>query len=649
MKSLATGLVAAALCAASAFWEAGYVDAATPAEAFPPADQLAAACRKAKADFRPLTEADLQDAKAELIDAMARLDRRLDAAGENGAAWRKYLQWPRLRAQLQQGKTPDLEVLDAVYTRYTAGYDGLELVWFLDLREALRRYRDMARSAGDPQLRTRYDQLLDFLAAHLEAYAARPTAEDALRIGQAICQLEDARQAPALVRAIRHHFLRPNLFLEVSADVVAAGIATPIDETAPVHEVILGTDVYGTGHTTGRVRAELAADSGRAVIDAVFLGNVKTRNIGYHGPVRIYSRGSTRLDARKRFWIDTTGLASLPTVSSAATRTKITGIRSRKGRRLVERFAWRRTFKQKGQAECIASRRAEKRVNGQIDRQAAETIGRANRAFVDKFRKPLLQRKLFPQQLRFTTTREALRVVSLRADQYQLAAPTAPPKLFPQADLALALHESMINNVAAGALAGRTLREKALEATLIDLLGELPEQLKADEDRQPWAVSFSPIYPITQYRPPISVAFGQNGFRVTVRGRRFYKGEESYPGMDVSADYKIERTQQGFAAIRQGDLQILPPDFASGRTRKLSPREVVIRTLLHRRFEKIFKQEMLGEGFVLPGKWQKMGKMRPVQLACQDGWLTVAWKRAPAEQTLAKTVADRPPSASKQP
>ena len=117
-----------------------YVNAADPGEEVPPLGQLPAICRAAKAQFRPLTTADLEELKVELVHALARLDRRLETAGKNGANWRKYLQWRRLQAQLRDGKVPDLAVLDAVYKKYTAGHEGLELVWFLDVRQALRRY-----------------------------------------------------------------------------------------------------------------------------------------------------------------------------------------------------------------------------------------------------------------------------------------------------------------------------------------------------------------------------------------------------------------------------------------------------------------------------------------------------------------------------
>ncbi|MHC4180602.1 MAG: hypothetical protein ACYSWU_24145, partial [Planctomycetota bacterium] len=528
-------------------------------------------------------------------------------------------------------KEPDLEVLDAVYRRFTAGHEGLELVWFLDVRDALRRYKEMAPNVGDPAVQARYGKLLDFLAERLGAYAAGPTAEDALLIGQAVRQLEEFRQAPELVAAIRHHYLRPNLLMSVSADVIAAGIEYPVDETAPVREVILGTDIYGTGHTTGRVRAELLAEESRAVIEAVFRGTVKSRNVGYNGPVKIFSNASTRAKARKRLWIDATGLGSRPAVSSAVTKTTITGIQARRGGRCIERLAWKRTCKQKAQAECIAARRAERRLSDQIDQRAEENLSKANRAFTDKFRKPLVDRRLFPQQLRFTTSRTSLQVVSLQADDSQLAAPTAPPELPEGCDLALSLHESAINNLASSALAGMTLRDEGFEAAVVQLLGELPEQLKPDEEQQGWGIAFWR----RRDRQPLSVSFAEGGFRVTIRGRRFYRDDESHPGMNVTAIYKIVQTGQEFRAVRQGDLEILPPDFKPGQT--LGADKIAIRKLLERRFGKVFKKEIMGEGFVLPGKWSQAGKMSSVHLASEDGWLTIGWKRTPAEQTVART------------
>lgn len=604
---------------------ATYVAAARPGPPWPAVEELPERCRAAKAEFRPLTPADLRAVKEELVEAAARLDRRLKAAGKNGANWRRYLRWDRLQRELSARGLPDADVLEAIRQRYAAEHEGLELVWFADVRDALRQYRNVARNVGNPDLEPAYRRLLDFLAEHLETYAAQPTAEEALIIGRAVQELEAVRQAPELVAAIRHGLSRPNLSLHVSAELVAAGIAGPVDETAPVRDVILRTDIYGTGHTTGRVTLELWPQTTRGVIDTVFRGLTRTRNTGYHGRITIYSRGTTGVGARKRIWVDESGLSALPAVSKAATRSTITGIASARGRRLIQRLAWRRAAKQKRQAEWIASRHAERRVNRRIDTQVAELLARANEAFVGNFRRPLLERRLFPRELRFSTSGEALRVVTLQSDASQLGAPGPPEVTLPACDLGLQMHESMVNNMAASALAGRTVDDEELRAAVVELFGKLPEALKPEEDAQPWAIAFDGLQ-------PISVSFAEDRVRLTIRGRRYYRAEKSHPAMNITAVYNITRDEQGYRATRQGELQIFPPGFVPDRGGKLSARQVAIRRLLERRLAKVFEEQVRFEGFVPPGKWSKAGRLRPAQLVCRKGWLTVAWKAEPADR-----------------
>ncbi len=591
------------------------------ADAVIPLDRLPAACKKAKSDFRPIDGRDVQLAKRILLDALDRLDRRLEQAGTNGDDWRKYLHWDELRTELRAERRPDTDALARIHALYCAGYEGLDLVWFIDVQRALHNYIAMLRAVDNPQVRAGFEAVVERLAEGMETYVARPTTEDALTISESLRWLKNAHQCPKLVEAIQRHFVRPNVYAEISADVVAAGLAERVDDTMDVRDFILGTDVYGTAHTVGRTRAELWPDPRFGVIDALFFGVAESDNVGYHGGVTILSSSTTRLAARKRIWIDEDGLSSFPAVSSAKTSVAISDIYSRRGRPVVERMAWRRAAKQRWQAEWIASRGAERRLNRRIDRQAAEPLEKANRQYVEKYRRPFGERKLLPQMLRFGTTRTALKIAGLQAGGVKLAAPGPPPTGAEGAAMSLRLHESAINNLAFDALAGRTVYESKVQATAADLLGELPEKMKGDEDGVPWAITFDP-------RQPVSVSFANGRFAITLRGVKYYKGEEAHPAMNVSAIYDVERPAGKFKLVRVGDIEVLPPDFVPGGQRKIDARRQVIRKLLEKRFDKIFEPEFLAEGFELPGKWKSAGRMMPVQVECRDGWLIVAWKRA---------------------
>ncbi len=255
---------------------------------------------------------------------------------------------------------------------------------------------------------------------------------------------------------------------------------------------------------------------------------------------------------------------------------------------------------------------------------------KANQKYTEKFHRPFTDRKLFPQMLRFSTTEQAFTVTGLQAGGGKVAAPGAPPPVTAEgADMTLRLHESMINNLAFDALAGRTIYEEKVQATAVDLLGRLPDKMKGDDDGKPWAITFAP-------RQPISVTFADDGFRVTIRGVKYFKGSEAHPAMNVSAAYKIEKSPEGvFRAVRQGDIEAFPPGFVPGGGKKLSGPQKFLSKLLEKRFAKVFEPEFLGKGLELPGKWKVLGKLLPIEVVCRDGWLVIAWKRPAAPPKVA--------------
>ena len=121
---------------------------------------------------------------------------------------------------------------------------------------------------------------------------------------------------PALIKAIRHHLVKPNLMLQASSNVVSVVMDEKIDEATQVSEVILGARVRGTGRTIGYTQSELRPDDRFSVVDILFFGTAKTKNVASKGPARVHSNGTTRIGACKRVWVDEAGLHSLPRPSN---------------------------------------------------------------------------------------------------------------------------------------------------------------------------------------------------------------------------------------------------------------------------------------------------------------------------------------------
>ncbi|MFW6124717.1 MAG: hypothetical protein ACOC46_01105, partial [Pirellulales bacterium] len=505
-----------------------------------------------------------------------------------------------------------------IHGRFASGRYGLNRSAFAGVRRALVRYVQLVGAREDEDFREVYREYLDSLAARLERYRSDPSPEAAQPIGAAVGALQTLGQAPALRRALRARYTRPNLRAVIREPVVTAGLNNPVDRTAPVRDLILGTTVRGTGRTTGETTASLAASDRHAVIDLTFLGVNRSNNRGFNRPVTIYSRGTTGVGARTRLYMNATGLHALTTRANAHTKTNISAICDRRGRRLVERIAWKRAGRQKCLAEAIAASHAEQRARARIDAEVDDALTKVNEAFIEKFRRPLARRGLFPRTLAFSSTGEAVHVVWLQAAAGDIAAADEPPP--PNADVAvgICLHESMVNNMAQMALGGMTVHEELVQADVKRLLGRLPRQLQTPPGDERWGVRFA-------RRLPVELDLSKGRFTITLRGRKYYKGDQRHPGMDVSAAYQIAAEDEAFRAVRRGELRIFPPGF-DPETDRLSTRQQVIRTLLRKRFSGIFEEEIALGPLEMPGEWSKLGELPPAQFEARGDWLLLGWK-----------------------
>lgn len=585
-----------------------------------------AAAEKAAGEFTPLGPAQLSQAKQQVDRAVEVLEARLAQDGANGANWKKYLHLDALDAGLKGREAADLKKLDDVYSQLNRDHEGLDLVWFVDLKLALKRYLNMARAMDDPEIETAYKALLTkTLPEQLDAFQAAPSPAAAQEIGYALGWLADFGQADDLIRAARETYARPNLFMEISQACLASAVGGPIDETTPICDCILGTTIQGTGKTQGHVAVELVPSESKGIIKTVLTGKTDSKTTGYNGPVCIFSTGVTTFEGSTRLTVTPEGVETTPAASKANTSTTVNGLCSRRGSQMVERIAWRRVYQQKCQAEAIASCHAERRLNERIDRQAGEATDDANRRYRDRLRDPLAERKVFAENVAIDTTESALRVEALRAGYDQLAAAGAPPELTAPADVAIRVHQSLINNSAATLLAGRTVTEERFLKTVEDMLGEVPENLRPEEGKASWTIRFAD-------REPFTVTFGDGGYTISLHAAGYVREGKEYPGMNVSAAYKIEQTDEGFAAVRQGEIEVYPPGFVKGQ-RQLSGNEQTIREMLKKRFDKVFGEKIVPQGHLEPkGELaKKLGRLPLLQWNAQDGWMTVTWKLAPKE------------------
>jgi hypothetical protein len=577
--------------------------------------ELAAA---AKDQLTPASKTDVAAAREELAAALRGLDAYL-GTGPNGAGWRQALGLDQAIAQLRETE-PDFSVLSATYRALSGDTPGLEERAFRVARRALLRYFELASYAVNGQSDERTAAALAIVAEDLAAYPEGHDGERARRLGRALGYLRRHGQAERLVAAARRQYCQPNVFVELSDEFLAAGFEDDVDMVSPVRQHILGTDVYGTGRTVGRLHFRLHPQNRRAAFETQLVGTTRTKTTGYNGPVTIYSTGETQLRATTRFLFDANGLTAEPTTSTADVDNTIHSIES--GRcgpigRFIERMAWKRAGQSEALAESIASERAQEQANREVDRQATERLVDVNKRYQRRFRDPLLRRDRLPL-LHASTTDKAMRVEVLQVDQDQLAAPTPPPDIEGDPLISARMHESAANNFASSVLSGETLTQQRIEQIYRDFERPLPEELKRDPDEPAWSMTFARLDPVT-----IELRDGE--LRVVLRGEKYTSGDRSFEAMNIAATYKIERTDTGVRLVRQGDLVISPPGHKPGE--RLSAGQISLRRLLTRRFGNLFKPEIVTTGLKMEGNFAELGTLTLSQFACENGWATLGWNQ----------------------
>ncbi|MCS7239446.1 MAG: hypothetical protein NZ899_14435 [Thermoguttaceae bacterium] len=561
-----------------------------------------------------------QRARQDWLQAFSRLKSRLRIAGSSAQGWRDYLDLPTLEKLAGEPGPWPKEALEELYRRLGAGHPGLEIRAFADLRESTRRYLLRDEGLKDPQLPDRVAGVVDRLAEALRRYAEEASSQRRKEATQYWAWLEVLGLDQVVCPELANFFRAANLRAIASEELVQELIERPVDDTGPVYDVILGTELFGTGHTVGRLYARLVPNEKAGLLVIGIEGEIRTKATGYNGPVRVLTRGRTQIVAEKVVGLGGRRLESSPAYAEASTTSELDALWAVRGGRLVESIAWRRAITQKPLAEWIAARHAEERMNERFDREFDQRLAQWRQDLTRRFLDPLDDRGLMPAHLVWQSTSKFLAVEGWLAGRLGLTAETLPPDIGQESDLQLAVHESAVNYGLADSVAAMIVRELDLKRWAEATFKRVPAWMEVEDPAEPWTVRLA-------NEAPIEVDFRDGKFRITLRGQTYQKGDRSYPGMDVTAIYRLEVGAAGPVAIREGDIAIYPPGFETGE-RRLSAREQVLRTLLERRFAKVFPPQW--EAPTLQWERQIQGKekkveLRPITWQANSGWLVIAW------------------------
>src|SRR6185436_9168491 len=125
--------------------------------------------------FIPVTESQLTASRTDLKARMSELERFVGPSSSNGQSWLRYLRWDDLKKGVDAKDASSLEPLNVTYQKLNRDENGLELLQFRRVSDALQRYGNLVASSQSQNPADDYARQLDGLSKALDAYRNQPS------------------------------------------------------------------------------------------------------------------------------------------------------------------------------------------------------------------------------------------------------------------------------------------------------------------------------------------------------------------------------------------------------------------------------------------------------------------------------------------
>jgi hypothetical protein len=549
---------------------------------------------------------------------------------DNLEKWMGYLLTEPLVEAMQSDADSDTVVQRAqkTHNRLIGNIPGLELPALVRLRDAVdqllatTRYQDRDKSIKF------VDQQLLSLLERIEKLEPIPSTEEAASLAAIVRVISESNLSPSVLANFRTTFSRPNLVLSVSSALVERAASQVVCRDREINDCILGTRLIGTGTLQGTVSSRTLPSFGQATIQLTLQGRFHSRSTGYNGPVTLQTLGDGNVTSTRTLFISESGVSLSPTSTNATLASRITSINH--PLKLVRKIASKRAAQQKPQADAIAREKFRSRVHQEFDTQVSTAVSSApsgDRAAAMSKAQTTLVRLNVPEPTRMISSNEyAIMLEATQAGQEQISAINPAPYLQPFSyDIAIQLHESLVDNVASRILAGRTMSGAQLDRLMADMGRPRQPANNVSDDQSEEAVAEEPfVIDFARFRPIIFEARDQT-VRIGLRGTRFKQGDrEIKQPLEITATYRPIQTMDGKMFLeRTGDVGV---DFPGNR--RLTISQVALKRSIQRSFSDRFPPSLLDKTISLPSTLpiaSMSGQtVRSTVVDACDGWLSIS-------------------------
>ena len=239
------------------------------------------------------------------------------------------------------------------------------------------------------------------------------------------------------------------VYVRLSEPLLRRFVGRGVARHTQVTENILGTSIFGTASTTGRIELTLIPDAGRARADLLLRGTSNSTTTGYNGPVVINSQGTTHFASRKALWLDEEGVHSTPARTNAITNSRTTGISTHLPglrRRIVLNVASRRIAASRARANAIAGERAATRIGNEWDQALDRQLTELTASITGQFKSIVTEPRSVPIRVEYSTTSDYLQLVVFRGQPPTETIAPAPRWAANRPDVEVQVHSSLVRN-----------------------------------------------------------------------------------------------------------------------------------------------------------------------------------------------------------
>ena len=450
------------------------------------------------------------------------------------------------------------------------------------------------------------------LVSWLEEYERRgnPRLAQAIASQLLVMHASEDQSARELGAQVDAQYRNSNFRIAISDKLIARRLPKSSVVRSPLRDRFLGADVRGTTTTKTNLALRLIPDEAHWRLGFEARGTVATHSTSTTGPVSLRSRGHTSFVATKDVAVDRREVVVSAAQCKAKNHTRLVSIETRMDSvpmmsRFVRSRAKERFQKTNRKIRQRTERKVEHRVAKALDQKAGAAIEGIRQQYMKNVvgRAAELGMHVQPVEVRTTESRLIARLRVAANDQ--LAGHTPRPRAPGDSLASLQLHQSAINNAAAGLeLAGRRFTPKELGAHLAERL-QAPYLAEVQLQTPPAVLMFS-------NKQPVTVHLGEGQARLVLAIAELRLGNSRYRNFKVHASYQPH--PEGITANirRTGGLEI------EGRLKTSA------RLKLHGVFGKVLSDKRSIPLLATILDNEKFDDLMITQMVMDDGWLGLA-------------------------